>query len=99
MCKEFYLALRDREAKKSREEADVRTKLYNQDAELSRDESEKKKKLRKRSTARMQIHVDEFEACRTDSNKIHAENLFCFNQSHWTNITEILQAIFQYAST
>jgi hypothetical protein len=43
-CKEFYLAERDREAAKSREKEAARTSLYNAAAQLSRTETEKRKR-------------------------------------------------------
>ena len=55
-CKEFFLAEREREAAKSREKDAARTTLYNHAAQLSKDETEKKRKA-----------ADEAEHCK-DSN-------------------------------
>jgi hypothetical protein len=43
-CKEFYLAERDREAAKLREKEAARTKIYKEAAQLSRTDTEKKKR-------------------------------------------------------
>ncbi len=43
-CKDFYLAEREREAAKSREKQAARTKIYNDAAQLSRTETDRKRK-------------------------------------------------------
>ncbi len=43
-CKDFYLAEREREAAKSREREAARSKIYNEAAQLSRTETERKRK-------------------------------------------------------